>query len=63
MGDIEWTISGSSNVTGAYLLYEVGYPFAHATESGCFIRPVFYLKSNVTYASGDGSKENSYRIS
>ena len=62
MGDIEWTISGGSNVTGAYLLYEVGYPFAHATESGCFIRPVFYLKSNVTYASDNGSKEKSYRI-
>ena len=27
------------------------------------IRPCFYLKSEVQYSSGDGTKENPYRIS
>ena len=27
-----------------------------------FIRPVFYLKTNVEYISGDGLQENPYRI-
>ena len=30
---------------------------------GFAIRPVFYLKHSVTISSGDGSKENPFRIS
>ena len=28
----------------------------------CNVRPVFYLKSNVTLASGDGSISSPYRL-
>ncbi len=39
-----------------------GYPYS--SQSGIFgVRPTFYLKTDVQYQSGDGSRENPYRLS
>ena len=60
----EWTISRFSDshvfTFSSGCLTEIGdYTFSLFPVS---VRPVFYLKENVTYVSGDGSKENPIRI-
>ena len=40
-----------------HILGQVGDALA-----GMSVRPVFYLNSDVAYASGDGSIDNPYRI-
>ncbi len=60
----EWTITRylSDNkrvfyANGPGILGQVGDALA-----GMSVRPVFYLNSDVAYASGDGSIDNPYRI-
>ena len=65
MGLQEWTITpktGSS--TTAILVKSDGIISYNSTSAyGMFaIRPVFYLKSNVTLLSGDGSNSNPFRL-
>ena len=60
----EWTISRFSDshvfTFSSGCLTEMGdYTFSLFPVS---VRPVFYLKENVTYVSGDGSKENPIQI-
>ena len=60
----EWTIShriggGTSN---AYGVDSMGFVEYIDVRSAYYIRPVFYLNSDVVYDSGDGSIDNPYRI-
>ena len=64
MGLDEWIITPFSSFSNiVFFLYhggELNYCNANLVSS---VRPVFYLKSNISYASGDGTKSNPYRIS
>ena len=64
MGMNEWTISKANTYT--YMTFEIldsgGLNMTYSYGVGYAIRPVFYLKSSVTYLSGDGSQDNPYRI-
>ena len=64
MGLNEWTITPySSSSCIVFNPYDLGWlhnSFAYLERS---VRPVFYLKSNISYASGNGTKSNPYRIS
>lgn len=57
MGLFEWTISrSSSGTTHAYIVNDSGYVYNYIVRIGNFaVRPCFYLTSDVTYVSGDGS--------
>ena len=63
MGLHEWTISRTSDdLNDAFLVTyfgNVGYDYVDYYFA---VRPSFYLKENVTYISGDGSKENPIQI-
>lgn len=63
LGLYEWTITPSSS--GDFIVFFI-HPNGHNDHNnpnlGYTIRPTFYLKSNVTYISGDGTMENPYRI-
>ena len=63
MGLYEWTMtpysSTSSNVF--FLSYSGSLSYDHA-GSGYSVRPVFYLKSSILYASGDGTKDSPFRV-
>ena len=63
MGITEWTISrrsGSSN--RAFFVNNTGYINISSTSDIFSIRPAFYLNTNVSYVSGDGTQSNPYRI-
>ena len=61
-GAIEWTISrDSNNSTGAFRVYRAAWGYFNSA-SAITIRPVFYLNSNVQYASGTGTSNNPIRI-
>ncbi len=65
IGDLEWTISRVSNtLSNVFFVYsDAGiYYFGIPALNEFAIRPVFYLKENVTYVTGDGSKENPIQI-
>ncbi len=62
----EWVITQeSSGINGGYYVVSISSTgeviMAHSTV-GKGVRPVFYLKANIKYKSGDGSRENPYRI-
>ncbi len=63
MGLYEWTMvpssSGSYNVVN--LAYSGNLSYNNASY-GFSVRPVFYLKSNISYASGNGTKASPFRI-
>ena len=64
LGYYEWTISRNSDDSfGAHLINSsggiVGYSIPYTSVE---VRPVFYLNSNVQYASGDGSIDNPIRL-
>ena len=60
----EWTISPySSTSNDVFRLYYDGTLYFSSANVGYSARPVFYLNSNVTYVSGDGTESNPYRIS
>ncbi len=64
LGTDEWTITpNSSYYYSVFRLYDVGRLGADHARNGYSARPVFYLNSNVTYVSGDGTESNPYRIS
>ncbi len=63
----EWTIRPTTTANWIYAIYESGTVggFGDGLSLGSntnAVRPVFYLNSDVTYVSGDGSQENPYRI-
>ena len=64
LGSIDWTISRSSSRSDrAFFVASTGYVVNNFDLSYTFaVRPVFYLKENVTYVSGDGSKESPIQI-
>ena len=66
MGLTEWTISRSSSGTDfVYIVGDSGHLNYVSVRSGyntSAIRPVFYLTSDVTYVSGDGSINSPIRI-
>ena len=66
MGLTEWTISRSSSGTDfVYIVGDSGhlnYVSVRSRYNTSAIRPCFYLTSNVTYASGDGSINNPFRM-
>ena len=63
MGLYEWTITpnSSSGIFVFFLDYNGNLYNDHA-RSSYSSRPVFYLNSNVTYVSGDGTQSNPIRI-
>ncbi len=64
LGDYEWTITPhSSDSSIVFCLYINGSLYDFSANNGYSARPVFYLNSNVTYVSGDGTESNPYKIS
>ena len=62
MGLHEWTLtSHSSNIYIAFLLAS-GNLSSYSAGDGFAIRPVFYLKSNVSISSGSGNSSDPYRL-
>ena len=63
----EWTITRMSDTTqfGIYIFVNgnLTYLTVDGNYGGPTVRPVFYLKSNVTLISGDGSISNPFRVS
>ena len=63
MGLGEWTITPNSSYS--YLVFHLSTggdcSYNYATY-GFSVRPVFYLKSNISYASGNGTKDSPFRI-
>ena len=65
MGLYDWTITPYS-LTSWYVFliyYNDDLNCAYTSFGGSSIRPVFYLKSNILYDDGDGSKSSPYRVS
>ena len=61
--DFEWTITpGSSFGSSVYYLYSTGSLSGTVANNGFAARPVFYLNSNITYVSGDGTQSNPIRL-
>ena len=59
----EWTISrrsGSSNY--AFRVYFTGYVVSNTVNFSNGVRPVFYLTSSITYASGSGLSTDPIRV-
>ena len=64
LGSTEWTLTPySSNSFFVFILDSNGSLSGYHAYLGSSARPVFYLNSNVTYVSGDGTESNPYRIS
>ena len=65
MGLWEWTISRiSGNMFNLFGMGVIGYVGSgHVSTNFNAVRPVFYLSSNVDYASGNGTITNPIRIS
>ena len=63
MGLYEWTLTPySSSSNSVFILSYSGDLYGNGAVSGYSVRPVFYLKSNISYASGNGAKASPYRI-
>ena len=64
MGLFDWTMTpNSSNSNNVFCLYHTGSLNSYfAYYNGYSVRPVFYLKSNISYVSGNGTKASPYRI-
>ena len=68
MGLYEWTLTPNSS--SSYLVFSLYYSGYLTTGnaamagalSGYSVRPVFYLKSNISYVSGDGTKDSPFRV-
>ena len=63
MGLFEWAITSRSS-TSYYVLYLLTFGSLGDSNAynGYSVRPVFYLKSNISYASGNGTKASPYRV-
>ena len=63
MSMTEWTITPhSSDSSYVFYLPSNGILNTNYASRGCSVRPVFYLKSNISYASGNGTKDSPFRI-
>ena len=59
----EWTITpNSGGSSGVWNVYDTGSVSRHTAPSGSAPRPVLYLKSDVKYISGTGTKSDPYII-
>lgn len=59
----EWTISrDSGNSTYAYRVNSTGYVSTSTADYSRGVRPVFYLTSSITYASGSGLSTDPIRV-
>ena len=63
MGLAEWTLTpGSSSSYSVFFLAYRGILSNYSASSGYSVRPVFYLKSNISYVEGNGTKDSPFRI-
>ena len=63
MGLYEWTMTPYSTVSdNVFRLNHSGNLSYNNASNGYSVRPVFYLKSNISYVSGDGTKASPFRI-
>ena len=63
MGLNEWTIVPYSSTSRSVLyLYFSGFLNYSTAISGYCVRPVFYLKSNISYVEGNGTKASPFRV-
>ena len=64
MGLYEWTITSISTSYSNIVidLSNKGGLNASAVDGGFSVRPVFYLKSNISYVEGNGTKDSPFRI-
>ena len=63
MGLAEWLIVPSSSHSNyVFRLNDSGTLYSSNAFNGSSVRPVFYLKSNISYASGNGTKDSPFRI-
>ena len=63
MGLYEWTLTPySSSSSNVFFLTSYGNFSSNFATSGYSVRPVFYLKSNISYLSGDGTKASPFRV-
>ena len=63
MGLYEWTITPSSRFsTDVFHLVFNGNLTIGSADYYYSVRPVFYLKSNISYVSGDGTKDSPFRV-
>ena len=63
MGLSEWIITPySSNSSSVFNLYNYGVLSISNANRGYSVRPVFYLKSNISYVEGNGTKASPFRV-
>ncbi len=63
MGLFEWTMTPySSSSYYVFILHHDGRLSYNPADGGCSVRPVFYLKSNISYVEGNGTKASPFRI-
>ena len=63
MGLFEWAMIPRSSLSHyVFTLLNSGYLSSNNAHYGYSVRPVFYLKSNISYASGNGTKASPFRI-
>ncbi len=63
MGLYEWTLTpGSSYSYSVFNLNGNGRFSNYTANNGYSVRPVFYLKSNILYVGGNGTKASPFRI-
>ena len=63
MGLYEWTMTPySSSSNFVFIQYYSGLLSPDNANSGYSVRPVFYLKSNISYVEGNGTKASPFRI-
>ena len=63
MGLYEWTITPEYVTNKVFILYNSGFLYSDRASYGYSVRPVFYLKSNISFVSGDGTKDSPFRVS
>ncbi len=57
-----WTMNSSSS-SGVRVIYHYGYMGSYALTGTGGVRPVIYLKNNLTFTSGRGTAESPYELS
>ncbi|MFI3307903.1 MAG: DUF6273 domain-containing protein [Mycoplasmatota bacterium] len=65
VGINEWLLNpySDNNMFATYIVYEGNYAdFMYANNFAEMIRPVLYLKENVTISSGEGTKDSPYTL-
>ena len=64
IGSVEWIIPRRSDTADrVFAIDGTGFVGNTVVTASFTIRPVFYLNSDVSYVSGDGTESNPYRIS